>query len=191
VSRQLYRCALAHSNTFHNSPYDTGDRCFIDDENLVVKKMGLFAASLLHSLHSATTHSALQTLFTRVDGTETYYFNSQLFNKFMYVSILTTSCEPSHSHHSFCSMNTRRSGVRSSSCEFFIPNLAPQKQFENLTMQVAWKTPLAKLDALEKCMNEWLATEENRWFQPNTSVTLQHIDYQKYLELTIGIGHNA
>ncbi len=64
------------------SPFDTGDRCFIDsrclsillfglltvtpDENLVVKKMGLFA-----------------TVFTRVDGTQTYYFNSQLFTKFM------------------------------------------------------------------------------------------------------------
>ena len=53
------------------SPFDTGDRCFIDDENLVVKKMGLFA-----------------TIFTRADGTETYYFNSMLFNKFMYVVIL-------------------------------------------------------------------------------------------------------
>lgn len=27
------------------SPYDTGDRVFIDDENFVVKKMGLFAVS--------------------------------------------------------------------------------------------------------------------------------------------------
>ena len=54
------------------SPFDTGDRCFIDDENLVVKKMGLFA-----------------TIFTRADGTETYYFNSMLFNKFMYVVIVS------------------------------------------------------------------------------------------------------
>lgn len=38
----------------------------IADENLVVKKMGLFA-----------------TVFTRADGTETYYSNSQLFNMFM------------------------------------------------------------------------------------------------------------
>lgn len=36
------------------------------EENLVVKKVGLFA-----------------TVFQRFDGTETYYFNSQLFNKFM------------------------------------------------------------------------------------------------------------
>ena len=27
------------------SPFDTGDRCFIDEENLVVKKVGLFAVS--------------------------------------------------------------------------------------------------------------------------------------------------
>lgn len=123
---------------FVTHPFDTGDRCFIDDENFVVKKMGLFA-----------------TVFTRADGTETYYFNSLLFNKFI--------------------VNARRSG----------------KTFENLTMQVAWRTPLEKLDALEKCMNEWLQTEENRWFEPSTSVTLQHIDYQRFLEITIGIGHNG
>ena len=39
---------------------------FLSDENLVVKKITLFA-----------------TIFTRADGTETYYFNSQLFTKFM------------------------------------------------------------------------------------------------------------
>ena len=58
-------------------------------------------------------------------------------------------------------------------------------------MQVAWRTPLVKLDALEKCLNEWLATEENRWYQPSTSVTLQKINFQRHLEITIGIGHNA
>ncbi|KAK2466332.1 hypothetical protein APHAL10511_001974 [Amanita phalloides] len=119
-------------------PFDTGDRCLIDTENLVVKKVGLFA-----------------TVFTRADGSETYYFNSQLFNKFI--------------------TNYRRSG----------------KTFENLTMQVAWRTPLEKLDELERCLNEWLSTEENRWFEPSTSITLQQIIYQRYLELTIGIGHNG
>ncbi|TFK43314.1 Mechanosensitive ion channel-domain-containing protein [Crucibulum laeve] len=123
---------------FVTHPYDTGDRCFIDNENLVVKKVGLFA-----------------TVFSRVDGTETYYFNSQLFNKFI--------------------TNVRRSG----------------KTFENLTMQVAWRTPLEKLDALEKHLNDWLSTEENRWFEPSTNITFQHIVYQRYLELTIGIGHNG
>ncbi|OSC98709.1 hypothetical protein PYCCODRAFT_1470850 [Trametes coccinea BRFM310] len=123
---------------FVTHPFDTGDRCFIDDENLVVKKMGLFA-----------------TIFTRADGTETYYFNSQLFNKFI--------------------TNVRRS----------------DKTAENLTLQVAWRTPIEKLDQLEKCLCKWLETEENRWFQPSTSVTLQHIDYQRYLEVTIGIPYNS
>ncbi|KAF8165120.1 Mechanosensitive ion channel-domain-containing protein [Crassisporium funariophilum] len=123
---------------FVTHPYDTGDRIFIDQENLVVKKVGLFA-----------------TVFARSDGTETYYFNSQLFTKFI--------------------TNVRRSG----------------KTFENLTMQVAWTTPLTKLDALEKCLNDWLSTEENRWFEPSTNIVLQHIVYQRYLELTIGIGHNG
>jgi hypothetical protein len=63
--------------------------------------------------------------------------------------------------------------------------------FENLTMQVAWRTPIGKLDALEKCLNEWLATEENRWFQPNTQIILQRIAFQRYLEITIGIAHNG
>jgi len=63
--------------------------------------------------------------------------------------------------------------------------------FENLTMQVAWRTPLEKLDALEKNLNSWLATEKNRWFEPNTSITFQHLDFQRYLEITIGIAHNG
>ncbi|GLB33413.1 putative mechanosensitive ion channel [Lyophyllum shimeji] len=123
---------------FVTHPYDTGDRCFIDEEVLVVKKVGLFA-----------------TVFTRADGTESYYFNSQLFTKFI--------------------TNVRRSG----------------KTFENLTMQVAWRTPLEKLDMLEKLMNEWLSTEENRWFEPSTSVVLQQIEFQQYLTVTLGIGHNG
>ncbi|KAH7931366.1 hypothetical protein BV22DRAFT_1027599 [Leucogyrophana mollusca] len=123
---------------FVTHPFDTGDRCFIDDDNLIVKKMGLFA-----------------TVFTRSDGTETYYFNSQLFTKFI--------------------TNVRRS----------------DKMVESLTMQVAWRTPLDKLDTLQQLLNDWLATEENRWFQPTTSVTLQHIDFQRHLELTITIPHNS
>ncbi|KAF8075988.1 Mechanosensitive ion channel-domain-containing protein [Lyophyllum atratum] len=123
---------------FVSHPYDTGDRCFIDEDVLVVKKVGLFA-----------------TVFTRADGTESYYFNSQLFTKFI--------------------TNVRRS----------------DKTFENLTMQVAWRTPLETLDMLEKLMNEWLSTEEHRWFEPSTSVSLQTIEFQRYLTLTIGIGHNG
>jgi hypothetical protein len=58
-------------------------------------------------------------------------------------------------------------------------------------MKVAWKTPMEKLDALEACMNEWLQTEEHRWFEPSTSIALQHVHYQRHLELTIAIGHNG
>ncbi|KAJ7688349.1 Mechanosensitive ion channel-domain-containing protein [Mycena rosella] len=123
---------------FVTHPFDTGDRCFIDDEILVVKKMGLFA-----------------TVFTRWDGTESYYFNSQLAAKFI--------------------TNVRRSG----------------KMFENLTMQVAWRTPLAKLDALDAAINTWLSTEENRWFVPSTNITFQRIEFQRYLEVTMAIGHNG
>jgi len=50
---------------------------------------------------------------------------------------------------------------------------------------------MEKLDALEACMNEWLQTEEHRWFEPSTSVTFQHIHYQRHLEFTLGIGHNG
>ncbi|KAG1715974.1 hypothetical protein ID866_1198 [Astraeus odoratus] len=149
----VYSLGLAASFIFKNSasnafdaimflfvthPFDTGDRCFIDDENVVVKKMGLFA-----------------TVFARSDGTESYYFNSQLFTKFI--------------------TNVRRS----------------DKMAEGLNLQVAWRTPLEKLDELEKRLNDWLATEENRWFQPTTSIMLQSINFQRYLEITIGIPHNS
>lgn len=58
-------------------------------------------------------------------------------------------------------------------------------------MQVSWRTPLEKLDELVTAMNEWLQTEENRWFEPSTSLVLQHIDFQRYLECTMAIGHNG
>jgi hypothetical protein len=62
---------------------------------------------------------------------------------------------------------------------------------EACTIQVAWRTPQAKLDALEEKLNAWLVTEVNRWFEPTTSVILQNISYQRYLECTIGISHNS
>jgi len=40
-------------------------------------------------------------------------------------------------------------------------------------------------------MNEWLRTEEHRWYDPSTTISLQHIHYQRHLEITIGIGHNG
>ncbi|CCO29298.1 hypothetical protein BN14_03306 [Rhizoctonia solani AG-1 IB] len=123
---------------FVTHPFDTGDRVFIEQENLIVKRMGLFA-----------------TEFVRADGTTLYYFNSNLFTKFI--------------------TNVRRSG----------------KQFEGLTLQVDWRTPLSKLEQLETKMNEWLASDENRWYNPPTGVVLQHIDFQRCLELTMGIPHNG
>ncbi|KAK7054887.1 hypothetical protein VNI00_003350 [Paramarasmius palmivorus] len=66
----IYSIGIAASFIFKNAASNAFDAImflvFVDEENLIVKKMGLFA-----------------TVFTRVDGTETYYFNSQLFNKFM------------------------------------------------------------------------------------------------------------
>ena len=63
--------------------------------------------------------------------------------------------------------------------------------FENLTMQVVWKTPLEKLDELERRMNEWLQTEENRWFETSTGLTFQTIDFQRHLTITMAFGHNG
>ncbi|KAG8992340.1 hypothetical protein FRB94_011709 [Tulasnella sp. JGI-2019a] len=123
---------------FVTHPFDTGDRCFIDQENLVVRKMGLFA-----------------TTFIRSDGSLMYYFNSILLNKFI--------------------NNARRSG-----------NMA-----ENLEMQVNWRTPQSKLDALEKRLNEWIDSDEKRWFKPGTSISFSKIEFQRSLYLTIGIGHNG
>ncbi|EJD01268.1 uncharacterized protein FOMMEDRAFT_110956 [Fomitiporia mediterranea MF3/22] len=123
---------------FVTHPYDTGDRCFIDEENLVVKKMGLFA-----------------TVFTRADGTETYYFNSQLFAKFI--------------------TNARRSDKSTELCTLFID----------------WRTSLDKLDALEKSLNDWLETEENRMYDPSTSIAIQEIEFMRYMKVTIGIPHNS
>ncbi len=54
-----------------------------------------------------------------------------------------------------------------------------------------WRTPIEKLDQLEKCLNNWLQTESNRWYQSTTSVTLQHIHHQQFLEITIGIPYNS
>ncbi|KAF7301275.1 EF-hand domain-containing protein [Mycena indigotica] len=131
---------------FVTHPFDTGDRCFIDDEVMVVKKMELFAACL-----SFLRHLLVGTGLSPIISTVNYATNSCL------------------------SINVRRSG----------------KMYENLTMQVAWRTPLEKLDALEAAINKWLSTEENRWFVPSTGITFQRIEFQRYLEFTMAIGHNG
>lgn len=62
---------------------------------------------------------------------------------------------------------------------------------ENLELQVSWKTPTWKLEALEKRVNEWIDSDEKRWFKPGTSINFSKIDFQRALYLTIGIGHNG
>lgn len=47
-------------------------------------------------------------------------------------------------------------------------------------MQVDWRTPLEKIDALEKALNHWIDMDENRWFSGSTSIMLQHIDFQRF-----------
>lgn len=65
-----------------------------------------------------------------------------------------------------------------------------QKTAENCTLYFSWKTPMEKIDELEKCINDWLSVEENRWYQPSTSIVLQAINNQNYLEVSIVIPHN-
>jgi len=64
-----------------------------------------------------------QTVFARSDGTETYYFNSQLFNKFMYVH--RSFGTYSWSNHLTLPLrtNVRRSGVSPSSTPLCDPPL--------------------------------------------------------------------
>jgi len=59
-------------------------------------------------LSDALLIHVLQTVFARADGTETYYFNSQLFLKFMYVDLMGTIVILTFSDDS---TNVRRSGV--------------------------------------------------------------------------------
>lgn len=58
-------------------------------------------------------------------------------------------------------------------------------------MQVHWKTSLEKLDQLVTMLNHWIDTDENRWYSGSTSWTPQKIDYQRSMEITIGIPHNS
>jgi hypothetical protein len=77
-----------------------------------------------------------------------------------------------------------------SSAVLLLPDLHDQKTGEGCNLQVHWRTPMEKLNQLEKCMNDWLSKEKNRWFEPSTSVTLQNIKYMRHLEITLGIPHN-
>lgn len=82
--------------------------------------------------------------------------------------------------------------------------------FENMTVQVGWQTTIEQIDQLEKCINTWLETDEQRDIASGTAIMYQHIDYQQSsacwfkpcggcvrltsissVELTIGLLHLA
>jgi hypothetical protein len=50
------------------------------------------------------------------------------------------------------------------------------------SVEVAWNTPLSKLEELEKKMNHWLETDEKRMFEPSTACVIQS-------ERMTGAGH--
>lgn len=64
-------------------------------------------------------------------------------------------------------------------------------QWECATIQVAFDTPLAALDAVEADLIKWLQTEPERLFEPSTSIVPQTIDYMRSIECTVGMTHRA
>lgn len=62
-------------------------------------------------------------------------------------------------------------------------------QWESITAQFDFNTPLEKLDAVEADMIHWLQTEPERLFVPSTAVVPQTIDYMRSIECSIGMTH--
>lgn len=62
-------------------------------------------------------------------------------------------------------------------------------QWEPITVQFDFNTPLEKLDALEEDMIHWLQTEPERLFIPSTAIVPQKIEYMRSIECTIGMTH--
>lgn len=62
-------------------------------------------------------------------------------------------------------------------------------QWEAITAQFDFNTPLEKLDAVEADMIHWLQTEPERLFVPSTAIVPQKIEYMRSLECTIGMTH--
>ncbi|KAJ9474926.1 EF-hand domain-containing protein [Pseudozyma hubeiensis] len=62
-------------------------------------------------------------------------------------------------------------------------------QWEPITAQFDFNTPLEKLDALEEDMIHWLQTEPERLFVPSTAIVPQKIEYMRSIECTIGMTH--
>lgn len=62
-------------------------------------------------------------------------------------------------------------------------------QWEAVTAQFDFNTPLEKLDAVEQDMIHWLQTEPERLFVPSTAIVPQKIEYMRAIECTIGMTH--
>ncbi|PWY98096.1 hypothetical protein BCV70DRAFT_202273 [Testicularia cyperi] len=62
-------------------------------------------------------------------------------------------------------------------------------QWECITAQFDFNTPLEKLDAVEADMIHWLQTEPERLFVPSTAIVPQQIEYMRSMECTIGMTH--
>ncbi|KDN43438.1 hypothetical protein K437DRAFT_248471 [Tilletiaria anomala UBC 951] len=62
-------------------------------------------------------------------------------------------------------------------------------QWESVAIQVAFDTPLQKLDAVEADMIHWLSTEPERMFEPTTAIVPQKINYMRSIECTVGMTH--
>ncbi len=62
-------------------------------------------------------------------------------------------------------------------------------QWEAITAQFDFNTPLDKLDAVEEDMIHWLQTEPERLFVPSTAIVPQKIEYMRAMECTIGMTH--
>lgn len=60
-------------------------------------------------------------------------------------------------------------------------------QWESVALQIAFDTPLAKLDAAQADLIHWMQTEPERMFEPSTAIVPQSIDYMRSIEVTIGM----
>ncbi|PWN92944.1 hypothetical protein FA10DRAFT_227062 [Acaromyces ingoldii] len=74
--------------------------------------------------------------------------------------------------------------------QMFITNLRRSGfQWECVTMQVAYDSPLESLDAVQADLIHWLQTEPERMFEPSTAIVPQTIDFQRSITVTIGMTH--
>lgn len=64
-------------------------------------------------------------------------------------------------------------------------------QWECVTMQVAFDTPLEQLDAVQADLIHWMQTEPERMFEPSTAIVPQTIDFMRSITVTIGMTHRA